>query len=175
MFLFRLTLWLGNLIELLGLGVSVMLILLAPSLSGNQLVSLIVYGASWAGLFVFSHCIVHFLVGSLVGVKFSHYVLAPSGLSKLSLPLTSLAKLVPIPGIRTKKASLGKASKAAKRAMFASGTIASMVVPVISPILALLRGLTLVASLLGIATLANILFTLYYSPRAGDLSRAKKA
>ena len=126
----------------------------------------------WVFLWFFSHDLTHQLVGGIAGVKFRYYFLGRSAITKLKLPVIStLAKSIPILGLKLDKQSLEALSKNRVRLMYSSGTIASMLFPFI-----VLPEAYMIKTLLGVfftlLTLTNLLFTIYFSSRAGDLRRA---
>jgi hypothetical protein len=83
-------------------------------------------------------------------------------------------RLVPVLSLKIDKPSLNSISPSKVRAMYASGVAFSMFLPwVVIP-----TGLAvslLVGSLLVILTVANDVFTLYFSVQVGDLHHARMA
>ena len=164
----RIPLIVGFSIELLGIG----FILLALNYSTRvQLpsINLIVYLFSEVCLVFFPHCLVHFIVGSLVGIRFNHFRIVRSAISKLGPPgkLPSL----PVLCLVVDHGSLKRCSAVGRAAMYASGAIASMMLPfsVVGYAFSKLPfSLWLVCLMFAIANLA---FDIYYSPRVGDISR----
>src|SRR5436305_13769298 len=80
--------------------------------------------------------------------------------------------MVPVLGLKIDKSSLKSASPNKARAMYASGAISSMFLPWLVIPTGFLVGLP-VGILLTILTIANVVFTLYFSPRVGDLHHAR--
>ena len=137
--------------------------------------SLLLALASWVLLVIGSHCPAHYITGRACGVKFTHYVIAPSALAKSNLPIAKLAEALPVlPGIRIEKSSLRGVSCGCLLATYASGALASMIIPW-APAIAV--GLTGRGDWLVLAALqtANLVFTAYFSPKWGDLARAIRA
>jgi hypothetical protein len=128
---------------------------------------------AWFCLWFFSHDLAHHIVGRIVGVGFRYYFLGRSSITRLSLPIASnLLRVVPVLGLKIDKSSLKSASPNKARAMYASGVISSMFLPW----LVIPTGFSLslpVGILLTILTIANIVFTLYFSPQVGDLHHAR--
>ena len=169
----KIPLILGNVIEILGVAVAILLIVAASGVN-SALVRFLFYLISWACLVFFPHCLTHFVVGRLVGVRFRHYIVGKSSITKLRLPVVSaVATLFLLLELRVDRRSLGSLSGGARAATFASGATASMIFPFLVPVVAF-RHLPAVWSFaLLLLSLANVCFDLYYSPKAGDLSRIR--
>jgi hypothetical protein len=58
--------------------------------------------------------------------------------------------------------------------MLASGTAVSMGLPWFAVVYGFMQGQSLAAILVAVFAVANVGFTLYFSPRVGDLSRARR-
>ncbi len=128
---------------------------------------------AWFTLWFFSHDLTHQIVGSLGGIRFRYYFLGRSAIRKLKLPLIpGLMDKIPVLVLKVDQGSMAQASVRARRSMHASGAIVSMGLPwLIVPEgfgLGLVWGLFFTALVLG-----NDLFTLYFSPKTGDLYRAR--
>ena len=137
--------------------------------SGNILVALI----AWALLGVGSHCPAHYLVGRICGVRFTHYVLAPSALEKMDVPIISrIARMTALPGLRMDREGLHGIGRRCIYATLASGAIASMTVPWAVTLVQIIGGDPLWVATAALQTF-RVLFTLRYSPRGGDLYRAR--
>jgi len=132
---------------------------------------LLLLGA-WFCLWFFSHDLAHHIVGRIVGVGFRYYFLGRSAITKLRLPIISeLSRNFLVLGLKIDTSRLRSTSKRRLRAMYASGAVSSMFLP----LLVLPTAYTvdiLVGLLLTLLTGANILFTVYFSVRVGDLHRA---
>ena len=132
---------------------------------------LLLLGA-WFCLWFFSHDLAHHIVGRIVGVGFRYYFLGRSSISKLRLPIISeLSRNFLVLGLKIDTSRLRSISKRRLAAMYASGAVSSMFLP----LLVLPTAYTvdiLVGLLLTLLTGANILFTVYFSVRVGDLHRA---
>ena len=121
----------------------------------------------------FSHCLTHYVVGSLLGIRFRHYLVTLMPLRKLALPIVSpLARHVPVFAIKTDPQSLRAASGTRRAVMFASGTVASISLPLLLAAEAYFVLAPMVWSPLLAIGILNLVFTLYFSPKVGDLSRA---
>ena len=122
------------------------------------------------------HCPAHYIVGSALGIRFTSIRLGQTTLAKvLPQTLSRVTSLIPILTLSTDKASLARVSRPRRAYMYASGTVASAVSTlVIATAATLVEPLTyeLLAWLLAIAYLA---FDVVFSPRSGDLMRARRA
>src|SRR5712692_614650 len=128
---------------------------------------------AWFTLWFFSHDLTHQIVGSLSGIRFRYYFLGRSAIRKLKLPvIPRLMDKIPVLVLKVDQGSMAQASVRARRSMHASGAVVSMGLPwLIVPEgfdLGLVWGLFFTALVLG-----NDLFTLYFSPKTGDLYRAR--
>ena len=128
---------------------------------------------SWFCLWFFSHDLAHHIVGRVVGVSFRYYFLGRSAITKMSLPIASnLLNVVPVLGLKIDRSSLKSVSPNRARAMYASGALFSMFLPwVVIP-----TGFAValpVGILLTLLTVGNDVFTLYFSPKVGDLHHAR--
>ncbi len=172
----RLTLAQGASLSVIGLslGIVAWLAALDPSLLLSVRILLLLF--TWFTLWFFSHDLTHHITGSIVGIKFQYYFLGRSAIIKLALPLIPrLMEHVPVLVLKIDKVSLGKASVAARRWMHASGAIVSMVAPVLILPTIYSTGPIWVGALFTSLVVGNGLFTLYFSPKSGDLFRAKMA
>lgn len=171
----RIPVWLGNAIEIIGLSFGFLSLLLINPLL-HPLLKLMLLLVAWFCFWFFSHCLAHFIVGKILGVHFLFYFVGRSSLTKLNLPfILSLAKVFPVLGIKIDKASLRNISPRKQAVMFASGALASMILPITCSMYALLHLEMWFGAFLSIITAGNIVFTLIFSVKVGDLSRAKKA
>lgn len=120
------------------------------------------------------HCPAHYVSGELVGIRFRGVRLGRTTLVKaLPAKYAALAKLVPIVTISTEKASLHRVSKTKAAAMYASGTVASASSAFVIAAAATPSEPAVVASLAWLVALAYLLFDVVFSPKSGDLMRAR--
>ena len=82
---------------------------------------------------------------------------------------------IPVLVLKINKDSLPKVSVADRRWMHASGVIASLVLPLLILPNSYSLGPLWVGLLFILLVVGNTLFTLYFSPKSGDLFRAKMA
>jgi hypothetical protein len=163
----------GNTVEVLGILFAFCLLLTAAYVLSTSLRFLLYLIAMGAFVF-FPHGLAHYITGRLVGVRFKYYFLAKSAVSKLTLPLFStLANQLPVLALKIDQASLRSISNGRRAVMFASGAVASMLLPFIVPVASIGHIPIFVSAVLFLVGAANAAFDLYYSPKAGDISRAK--
>ena len=123
-----------------------------------------------------AHCPAHYLVGSAVGIRFRSMRLSRTTLARvLPAKMGGLAQFLPVLTLSVDRGSLGGVSKGELSAMYASGTIASVcaafAVALASP-RAEPAGYAMLAWAIATAYLA---FDVVFSPRSGDLMRARIA
>ena len=168
----RLSLAQGASLCVFGLLVGLALLIEAPRVKLFPLNALFVL-VSWFSLWFFSHDLAHHIVGRIGGVGFRYYFLGRSAIAKLDLPIASnLLKFVPVLGLKIDKSSLDSISPNRVRAMYSSGALFSMFLPWVVIPAGFSVGLP-VGILLTLLTVANDIFTLYFSPRVGDLHHAR--
>jgi hypothetical protein len=162
---------LGNGIEIIGIAVAIYLIVVAPDID-DFLLRFVVYLLSWVSLEFFPHCLTHFAIGRLLGVRFTNYLLSKSPVARLKLPVISaVASAVPVLGLEIDRSSLRSVSRGARAVMFASGTAASVIFPFFVFVASIGRLSIILSGCLLLLSAANLLLDLYYSPKAGDISR----
>ena len=156
---------------MLGITVGICLLVAASGIHAIPL-RFFVYLISWACLVFFPHCLAHFVVGRLVGVRFTCYVLGKSSITKLRLPvISSVSSAIPLLTLKIDHGSLRSVSPGARTVMFASGAAVSMILPFLPVVISIGRLPIIWVIGLFLISIANICLDLYYSPIAGDLSR----
>jgi hypothetical protein len=110
----RFPVWLGNAVLMGGVFVGVAAVVFALRVSSSFLagVALLVAGVAWAVSF---HCLAHWLVGRLVGMRFTDYFIG--------------GPPPPRPGLKTDYATYLRVSPRRRAAMHASGAVATKVAP----------------------------------------------
>jgi hypothetical protein len=122
------------------------------------------------------HCPAHYFVGRVLGIRFVSMGLGMTTLAKALPPqLSRFARLFPILTLKTDRTSLSRAGKRKASAMYASGTVASvlsafLVAAWITPSASL--NLLIVAWVIAVCYL---FFDLVFSPQSGDFMRARRA
>ncbi len=131
--------------------------------------------ASWVLLWFFPHDLAHLAVGALVGVRFSHYYLGLSNIVRLGI-LPRPLRLAPLAlGIKIDRERT-RASPAGYAAMYAAGPLASMLAPLLVPVVILAsEPANTIGLFFLIISLANIVFTSYFSPKAGCFAKASRS
>ncbi len=121
------------------------------------------------------HCPAHYAIGTLVGIRFLSINVGRTTLARaLPRSLGPFARLIPILTLSTDKASLERAPRSAAAAMFLSGTIASSASAIFIAIAVSLSGLSVAAALAWLFALGWLLFDVYFSPKSGDVMRARR-
>jgi hypothetical protein len=122
------------------------------------------------------HCPAHYLVGSAFGIRFRNIRLGETTLAKvLPKSLSGLTKAVPILTLSTEKATMARVSKGRRAWMYASGTVASSASGLVGAAAATLIVPQTFALLAWAFALGYLAFDVVFSPRSGDLFRARLA
>lgn len=146
-------------------------VLLLPAYTNSTILRLFTLLASFALLTYFPHCLAHFIVGEVVGLRFSHYILGSSPLAQMGSPIIRrLDSMLPRLGIRLETQSRKTATYRQRLAMFSSGATASVVLPLAPTVIAYLTLQTPWVAILPVLWIAYTIFEAYSSPRFGDLS-----
>lgn len=150
------------------------LVLFVPPYPNVPLLSLLVLLASFGLLTYFSHCLAHFIVGKIIGLKFSYYVFGASLKSKTnSQVIRRLDVLLPRLGIRLTRESRKNATHRQRVLVFSSGVITSTLLPLIPVTIGYLTLPNPMRTIPLLLWIAYVIFGAYFSPRFGDLSRIK--
>lgn len=122
------------------------------------------------------HCPAHYVVGRLGGIRFSRIRFGKTALVKL-LPsrISWLGRLLPTPTLSVDRPSLMAASGPAVQAMYFSGTVASSASAVVIAIAVSYSGSFPAAVAAWVLAVGYILFDAVFSPRGGDVKRARVA
>ena len=122
------------------------------------------------------HCPAHYVVGTVLGIRFRAIRLGKSTLARGLPPrLAGLSSSLPVVTLSTEKSSLARASRREVAAMYASGTVASVgSAIVIAAAATIVEAPTYSALAWGVALL-YLFFDAVFSPRSGDLARARSA
>ena len=169
----KIPLGIGNLIEVLGTGFALYLIYAASEIS-DVTFRFLLYLVSWGCLVFFPHCLAHFIVGRLVGIRFTNYAIGKSGIAKIRMPfISAIASKAPLLTVKVDRTSLNAASRGGRAVMFASGAATSMVLPFFAAVASFGHLPMPLTAFLIVLAAANLAFDLYYSPKAGDISRIR--
>jgi len=164
----RISLAAGTVLTLLGSAAGFILLTLLPT--GGFVPDLLLGFASLLLLWFFPHDLAHLVVGYLAGVRFSHYYV---GLSNLSRLLPTKVKTLPLAlGLKIDHAG-SRAGARGFAAMYLAGPLASMLLPFIPPAVVYTQaGLGPVAAALLSFASANLVFSLFFSYRVGCIGKA---
>ncbi len=120
------------------------------------------------------HCPAHYLVGSLVGIRFRRIRLGRTTLARALPPgLSSVARLFPVLTLSIAKESLQGVPRMRIALMYEAGTVASVSAALVIAVAALQIEPPAYAALAWLAALAYLAFDLVFSPKSGDLARAR--
>ncbi len=130
-------------------------------------IRIVVLIVCWFAMLYFSHCLGHYVVGRVLGIRFRYYFLSKSMLSKAGIPI--LSKLMSAKVFMTLK--LYERPKGLRGfAMFLAGPLASMVSPLL---IAFVVDYDPTSSKILLAlTVANAVFTGFFSFRHGCIRKA---
>ena len=143
---------LGNLLEL---AVTVAAVILAFQVNSDWMLYI-----SALVLMTTLHPLSHYITGSLLGIRFTHYYLDGPALVEPTLKIDYFSYL--------------KAPAHARAFMHASGVVGTVAAPLIAAGIALGKGASAAATYLFILFIGLIVFELLTSTRIGDLMRAKR-
>ena len=120
------------------------------------------------------HCPAHYLVGAALGIRFRGMRIGRTTLARV-LPgrLGGIARLVPVLSLSTQRDSLVNVSKRRAAAMYASGTVASVSSAIAIAIVATSAEPLAYEALAWAVAVGYLLFDTLFSPRSGDLMRAR--
>lgn len=162
----------GVLVELLGLTILLLLSTLIPP--GLSLGLYVIVAELLATYLV--HCPAHYLVGTAVGIRFRRMHFGRTTLARALPPTVSpVAKLFPVLTILTDKDSLKSVSRRRIALMYQAGTVASVSAALVIALAATQSEPPVYSSLAWIVALAYLAFDLVFSPKSGDLARARAA
>jgi len=120
------------------------------------------------------HCPAHYLVGSILGIKFSRMTLGRSTLVRALPPsIRGLGSVLLVFSLSVDKESRRTASLASLRVMYLSGVVGSIGTAFAFALLVTLSGGVLATFLSWLFAAAYLLSDMVLSPRSGDLMRAR--
>lgn len=121
------------------------------------------------------HCPAHYVVGTIGGIKFREIRLGRTSLVQaLPARLGKVASAMPILTLSTEKRTLSRASRRRAAAMFAAGAVASTSSPLLIAAALTLTEPIAYSILAWIIAFAYLSFNVIFSPKAGDLRRARE-
>lgn len=170
---FKVSLFAGTAVSVAAVLMSVLL-LLVPT-NPSPILDVVQRLIPWTLLWFFTHDLAHLIVGAAVGVKFSHYYIGLSNIVRLGFIPKPLRLLAFALGIKIDRAK-STATPRGYASMYAAGPLASMFTPLAAALaIYLIHGPNLSAHTLTAASALNIIFTTYFSPKAGCLLKARNA
>jgi len=120
----RIPLIMGNIISICMMAIA--LIVASHAYLFSKPIRILILIICWFMMLYFTHCLSHYIVGRLLGIRFRYYFLSKSMLSKANIPLIS--RLTSVKAFLTLK--LAEKPKGWKGfAMFIAGPLASMLSP----------------------------------------------
>jgi hypothetical protein len=172
----RLSIGVGNAIQISGLAAAYLALAAAPSLrspSGSAAAMIV----GWVLPYFCCHGIAHWAVGRILGIRFAFYTIGgtanPQG---WPAGLRWLFEHFPFFGVQTEKASMQKASRTSRAMMWSAGVTSSAVFPTIGAFWAWRSGVpgsklfVLFAVFWAVGTLAS-----NWTSRTGDYAKARRA
>jgi len=172
----RLSIPAGNTVQIAGLAAACAALILERSVHSTPAVIVIMI-AAWLLLYFFSHGIAHWAAGRLLGIRLTFYTVGGTG-NPQGYPAGPrwLFEHLPFFGVQTEKATMQKASPAAKAIMWSAGVMSSAVLPMLSAFYAWAAHLPgskvflLLAIFWAIGTLSS-----NWRSSNGDFSKARRA
>jgi hypothetical protein len=121
------------------------------------------------------HCPAHYFTGRILGVRFLRMAYGSSTLAK-ALPsrLSSLAKNLPILTLKVSRDSLSRISRVRAASMYVAGAAASVTSAFIIALAATPADSLPFALLAWAVAVGYLLFDVVFSPKSGDLARARR-
>jgi hypothetical protein len=172
----RLSITAGNSVQIAGL-VAADLALAAARSAPSTTAAVVAMFGGWVLLYFSCHGIAHWLVGRIVGIRFSFYTVGGTGNPEgWPVGLRWVFEHLPFFGVQTEKASMESASPMAKATMWCAGVTSSAVIPTLGALGAWRSGVPwgklffLVALGWAAGTLAS-----NWTSRTGDFSKARRA
>ncbi len=164
----RMPIWAGNAITITGTILGVVLSIYTPYLQfpARPLSALTAFLTLW----FFPHTLTHYITGTMLGIRFRYYFIGRSSIRKIGGVFSMIAGRLPVLGIRVEVESLRRARPVSRLIMFSSGAIASSLLPYIPSTILYSADKLWGTPLLALATL-NLAFTMYFSPKVGDIRR----
>ena len=172
----RLSITAGNILQIAGIAAACAALVLARSAHSSAIAAVMMI-AAWLLLYFFCHGIAHWAVGRLLGIRLAFYTIGgtsnpqgyPAGMRWVFAHL-------PFFGVQTDKASMQKASPAAKAIMWSAGVTSSALLPTLGAVCAWRAGIPgskpflIFAVFWAIGTLSSN----WRSP-TGDYAKARRA
>jgi hypothetical protein len=121
------------------------------------------------------HCPAHYVVGTMLGIRFRAMRFGRTTLAEALPPRFSrVARLIPIITLATDRSSLSRAGGRRAAAMFSSGTVASVLAAFAVAASVTPSGSAYLVIAAWAVAIGYLAFDAVFSPRSGDISRARK-
>jgi len=126
----RLSIVVGNIIQIVGMSAALAALALAQSYSKLPVFAALIMIVAWLLAYFFCHGIAHWVAGRLFGIRFAFYTIGGSG-NPEGYPdgLRWVFAHLPFFGVQTVKASMQKATAASKAIMWSAGVTSSAAFP----------------------------------------------
>jgi hypothetical protein len=171
----RVSIGAGNVVQLGGIAVAVVLLVYAPALPRRFGAASMT--AAWILLYFCCHAIAHWIVGRMVGIRFVGYTVGGTGNpGGYPMGLRWVFARLPFMGVQTEKGSMHNAGGGAKAMMWSAGVTSSAVVPTLGAVwaryagIAGSKGFLIFAVVWALGTLAS-----NWTSRTGDFAKAQRA
>jgi hypothetical protein len=120
------------------------------------------------------HCPAHYLAGMALGIRFRRIRFGRTTLARvLPARAAGLARFLPVLTLSVEKGSLALVSRRRASAMYAAGTVASVLVAFMIALVSLWVEPLGFAALTWAVALGYLAFDVVFSPKSGDLMRAR--
>ncbi|HLI46698.1 MAG TPA: hypothetical protein VKU94_05835 [Geobacterales bacterium] len=149
-------------------------IILLLFITGNPVIDFLIGLVSWILLWYSTHDLAHFLLGRALGIRFKYYYLGLSNLYLISWIPERIRMLAFTFGIKIDRENT-KATKERYALMFLAGPLASMLTPFIPSIFLYFVSSSLIGLILIVFSIANLIFTSYFSPRYGCINKVLRS
>lgn len=167
--LFTLSIPVGSILQLAALSAGVIILWFVYP-TEYLIINYMILLLSWIIFWYFSHCLAHYIVGRSLGIYFKSYFIGLSNLYRVD-KFRRLACYMITLGIRVDR-SRGKRTRNRMAVMYMSGAFSSMLMPVLSLVRVIEAGTIDQLAFISTITIGNILFTIFFSTRAGDIRKA---
>ncbi len=165
------TVWVGMLLEAIAILITIRFFVLSTPPFIPTVLALV----TAQGILLYSvHCLSHYVVGRLLGIRFRSLLVARSALKKSSSRvIRMIGRNAITPILIIDRTSLAKATPLRRMAMFYAGVTGSTTVPFLVAIYAAFTGDSVSTGATLLVALGYLTFNFFYSPRTGDIYRVR--
>ncbi len=163
--------WAGMLLE----AIAILITLRFFVFSTPPLIPTVLVLVAGQGILLYSvHCLSHYVVGRLLGIRFRSLLVARSALKKSSSRIIRIiGQNAVTPILIIDRTSLAKATPLRRKAMFYAGVTGSITVPFLVAAYAASTGDPVSTGATLLVAMGYLTFNFFYSPRTGDVYRAR--